>query len=81
MPTNVPITSPYVVDRDNAANVAAAAVVVIVVWAVKQFGKVDIPPEVAAAITGVVSFIVIQMVPSIAASAPTPSSSATPPRP
>lgn len=46
----------------NSAGIAAF-IVVIVLWAVKQWGKVDVPPEVAAALTGVISYVTAYLTP------------------
>ena len=43
--------------RQVGAAGLAGAISVIVVWAVGEFGGVEIPPEIASAFTVVVSFI------------------------
>ena len=45
-----------------AAGVLAGAITAIVVWCVRQFAKIEVPAEVAMAITTVITFIVQQYV-------------------
>jgi hypothetical protein len=49
--------------RKVAASGIAAAVVSIGVWALGKFAQIDIPPEVAASIVTVVSFLAGYLVP------------------
>lgn len=50
--------------RKVTATVLAGAIVTILVWAVHQFANVSVPPEVAAALVTVVSFLVGYFVPA-----------------
>lgn len=45
------------------AGALAGALSIILTWAVKQYGHIDIPGEVGAAITTVLSAVVSYMVP------------------
>jgi putative flippase GtrA len=49
--------------RKVAAGGAAGAVTVILVWIASAAFKVDIPPEVASAITVVISFVAGYLIP------------------
>lgn len=50
-------------NRKVAVGALAGAVTVVLVWAVRQWGKVEIPPEVASAVTTIFTFGVSYMVP------------------
>lgn len=52
------------VDRKVGAGGLAGALSVIVVWSVGEFGKVEVPPEIASAFTVVMSFAVSFLVPN-----------------
>lgn len=45
------------------AGILAGAITTIGIWALKSFAKVDIPGEVSAAITTVLTFLVSYLVP------------------
>ncbi len=45
------------------AGTAAGALSAIVAWGVKSLGHIDVPPEIAVAITTVVTFVVQYWVP------------------
>ena len=49
-------------NKTNAAGIASF-VVVIIVWAAKQWGQVDIPAEVAAAATGIIAYLAAYITP------------------
>jgi len=55
-------SSPAPTTKTLAAGIAGA-VTMIVVWAVKTWGKVDIPPEIAVAISTVISFAASYLTP------------------
>ena len=40
----------------------AGAVSIIVVWAVRTFGEVEVPPEIASAVTVVLTFVAAYLV-------------------
>jgi uncharacterized membrane protein YGL010W len=46
-----------------ASGVVAGAIVGLIVWASKQFAKVDVPVEAASSLSVVVTFIVQWLVP------------------
>lgn len=48
--------------KTNAGGIAAL-VVLVLVWALKQWAHVDMPPEVAAAITGIVTYVASYLAP------------------
>lgn len=52
--------------RKVAAGGIAGAITVVLVWIASAVFKVDIPPEVASAITVIVGFIVAYLVPPAA---------------
>lgn len=45
------------------AGALAGAVAVIIAWAAKAFGHTDMPPEIAAAVSTVLTFVVQYIVP------------------
>lgn len=51
------------VNRKVGSAALAGGISIILVWAVKQWGHVEIPPEVASGVTTVLSFITGYVVP------------------
>jgi hypothetical protein len=56
-----------VLSPDNVMGALAGAIVAVGTWAVSQFGHVDVPAPIAAALTTIVYFIVCHFVPTNAA--------------
>ena len=64
MPNPVDPNSPLVLGKDNVVGTAAGAVVILIVWALKQFGNVDLPVQEAMALQLLVQAIVTHLTPS-----------------
>lgn len=58
-----PQPTSWIPNRKPTAGIIAAAVTAGAVWAAKAFGGVDMPADVAAGLTGVVSFVVSYLIP------------------
>lgn len=52
-----------ILNRKVSAGALAGALSVVVVWVLGEYAEVEIPPEVASAITTVFTFIVAYFVP------------------
>ena len=50
-------------NRKIGSAALAGGLSIILVWAVKQWGHVEIPPEVASGLTTVISFVTGYLVP------------------
>lgn len=63
---------PLTLPASTVTTALAGALVTLVVWAAKQWGHVDLPPEIASALTVVVTVLVAHFTPD----APVPPTSA-----
>lgn len=53
----------YLPTNKVAAGAVTGALTAIIVWVVRQWGQVEMPPEIAVAVSTVLSFIVSYMTP------------------
>ena len=53
-----------VLSPDNVMGALAGAIVTVGTWAAQQFGHVDVPAPIAAALTTIVYFVVCHFVPT-----------------
>ena len=53
-------------NRKVGSSALAGGLSIIMVWALKEWGHVDMPPEVASGVTVVISFITGYLVPESA---------------
>lgn len=65
--------NPLVIPASTITTALAGAVTVIVVWATKQFGNIDVPTEVAGAFTTIVAALTCQFTTDTPPAHPAPS--------